>query len=366
MNRVKDKDLLLVGSMPFDTAEQTFRWACDGGLAPALPCLPDGEVGERSYWIIMLGYRLYHGHPQIETLRRPNPVDGVENWKPSGRQDNWSFKVREGVSAVRFGDPGWRLGYARDAINSYFVFRVLREKGIIPNGIRFQVCLPLTYSAFASLFPHRVDWPLIVPGLEESMQAEIATILSHIPANDLTIQWDCAVEVALAERAFAWTTETPLLDLVAQTVSALSPRLPREVMLGYHLCFGTLGGWPMHRPKDLSSCVALAQVVLAHSGRQVDYIHIPVLDHAPESFFAPLKELGSPDTKIYLGVIHHMDDRADYERRISAAARYLADFGIAAPCGFGRQPQSVAGLLNDHLGALALLQDHPARQGMED
>ena len=35
MSRVKDNDLLLVGSMPFDTAEQTFRWACNGGLAPA-------------------------------------------------------------------------------------------------------------------------------------------------------------------------------------------------------------------------------------------------------------------------------------------------------------------------------------------
>jgi hypothetical protein len=68
MSRVNDKDLLLVGSMPFDTAEQTFRWACDGGLAPALPCLPDGEVGERSYWIIMLGYRVYHGHPEIEAF----------------------------------------------------------------------------------------------------------------------------------------------------------------------------------------------------------------------------------------------------------------------------------------------------------
>ena len=73
MSRVKDKDLLLVGSMPFDTAEQTFRWACDGGLAPALPCLPDGEVGERSYWIIMLGYRLYHGHPQIGRCVVPIP-----------------------------------------------------------------------------------------------------------------------------------------------------------------------------------------------------------------------------------------------------------------------------------------------------
>jgi hypothetical protein len=365
MSRVKDKNLLLVGSTPFDTAEQTFRWACDGGLAPALPCLPDGEMGERSYWIIMLGYRVYHGHPQIETLRRPNPVDGVENWKPSGRQDNWSFKVREGVSAVRFGDPGWRLGYARDAINSYFVFRTLREKGIIPNGIRFQVCLPLTYSAFGSMFPERQDWPLIVPGLEAAMQAELASILAHIPAGDLAIQWDCAVEVALTEQAFGWTTQTPMPELVARTVAALAPRIPADVMLGYHLCFGTLGGWPMHRPKDLGSCVALARIMLEASRRPVDYIHMPVLDGADDSYFAPLKSLQVPDTKIYLGVIHHMEDRAEFTRLVSAAARYLPDFGIGAPCGFGRQPQSVAGLLNDHLGALALLQDHTARQKME-
>jgi hypothetical protein len=281
MSRVKDKDLLLVGSMPFDTAEQTFRWACDGGLASALPCLPDGEIGERSYWIIMLGYRLYHGHPQIETLRRPNPVDGVENWKPSGRQDNWSFKVREGVSAVRFGDQGWRLGYARDAINSYFVFRALREKGIVPNGIRFQICLPLTYSAFGSMFPERQDWPLIVPGLEAAMQAELASILAHIPAADLAIQWDCAVEVALTEQAFGWTTDTPMPELVARTVAALAPRIPADVMLGYHLCFGTLGGWPMHRPKDLGSCVDTAERPCS-LGRPVDYIHMPVLDGADD------------------------------------------------------------------------------------
>ena len=247
MIRVVGKDLLLVGSMPFDTAEQTSRWACEGGLAPSLPCLPDGEVGERSYWIIMLGYRVYHGHPEIETLRRPNAVDGVENWKPSGRQDNWSFKLKPGVTAVRFGDPGWRLGYARDAINSYFIFRTLRDQGVIPRGLRFQVCLPLTYSAFGSMFPDRQDWPLIVPGLEAAMQAELASILAHIPAADLAIQWDCAVEVALTEQAFGWTTDTPMPELVARTVAALAPRIPADVMLGYHLCFGTLGGWPMHR-----------------------------------------------------------------------------------------------------------------------
>lgn len=349
------QDLLLVGSMPFETAEQTFRWACGGGLTPSLPCMPDGEVGERSYWVIMLGYRVYHGHPQIETLRRPASIGGVDNWKPSGIQDSWSFKVKPDVAEVRFGDPGWRLGYARDAINSYFVFRTLRDQGVIPRGLRFQVCLPLTYSAFGSMFPDRQDWPLIVPGLETAMQAELASILAHIPGADLAIQWDCAVEVALSERAFGWTTETPMPELVARTVAVLAPRIPADVMLGYHLCFGTLGGWPMHRPKSLDSCVALAQVMLERSGRTVDYIHMPVLDGADDAYFAPLKSFKAPGTKIYLGLIHNMDDLVEFKRLLSAAARSIADFGIGAPCGFGREPRPTAGLLNEHIHAMEVL-----------
>jgi hypothetical protein len=35
-----------------------------------------------------------------------------------------------------------RLGYARDAVNSYFVFRVMKEKGVLPPHIRFQVSIP--------------------------------------------------------------------------------------------------------------------------------------------------------------------------------------------------------------------------------
>ncbi len=147
----------------------------------------------------------------------------------------------------------------------------------------------------------------------------------------------------------------PMPELVARTVAALVPRIPADVMLGYHLCFGTLGGWPMHRPKSLGSCVALARVVLEASQRTVDYIHMPVLDGADDSYFAPLKSFKAPDTKIYLGVIHHMDDRAEFTRLVSAAARSIADFGIAAPCGFGREPRPAAGLLKEHVDAMAAL-----------
>jgi hypothetical protein len=87
----------------------------------------------------------------------------------------------------------------------------------------------------------------------------------------------------------------------------------------------------------------------------VDYIHMPVLDGADDSYFAPLKSFKAPATKIYLGVIHHMDDRAEFTRMVSAAARSIADFGIAAPCGFGREPRPAAGLLKEHVDAMAAL-----------
>ena len=67
MGRIAVKDLLLVGSIPFDTSEEVFRAVSASGIAEALPCIPDGEVGERLGWIVRLSYRLYHGHPDIET-----------------------------------------------------------------------------------------------------------------------------------------------------------------------------------------------------------------------------------------------------------------------------------------------------------
>ena len=67
MGRIAVKDLLLVGGIPFDTSEEVFRAVSASGIAEALPCIPDGEVGERLGWIVRLSYRLYHGHPDIET-----------------------------------------------------------------------------------------------------------------------------------------------------------------------------------------------------------------------------------------------------------------------------------------------------------
>ena len=91
---------------------------------------------------------------------------------------------------------------------------------------------------------------------------------------------------------------------------------PRASQLGYHFCFGTLGGWPRFAPADLSATVELANATVEASGRRVDWIHIPVLPDVKEAFFAPLKNLKPRGARVYLGVIHHMDG---FKERIAHA-----------------------------------------------
>jgi hypothetical protein len=75
-------DLLLVGSVPLETAEEVLE-SCGRTLGNHLNYLPDGEVGDRILWVPMLAYRVFHGHPDIETLARP-PVPTA--WRPGETQ----------------------------------------------------------------------------------------------------------------------------------------------------------------------------------------------------------------------------------------------------------------------------------------
>ena len=121
--------LLLVGSILLDTVEEVMR-TFGAPLGQYLPAMPDGEVGERRSWLNRF-HMLINGHSDLETLRRPPTINGVEQLLPTKRSEGWSVKH------VRFGLPSLRLGYARDATNSYFVFRTLRERGLLPADLRF-------------------------------------------------------------------------------------------------------------------------------------------------------------------------------------------------------------------------------------
>lgn len=369
-------ELLLVGSVPLDTAEAVFR-RLGGPLGPYLAYIPDGEIGDRRYWIDGIAYRVLNGHPEIETLQRPAPgADGVERWRPLGIRDQFRFRVKPGVERVRFGDPGWRLGYTKDAVNSYFVFKTLRSEGVLPAGVRFQVAMPLTYSAVGLFFPDPQDHPRVVPGFTAALRAEAAEMVRLIPPEDLAIQWDLAVENRLLETAMAQGGPEAARREGArlmQPAAEIAPAIPEGVALGYHSCFGTLDGWPSRQPPDLRGSVLLLNAAVAASGRRVDFLHLPTLGSAEEAFFAPLQDLETGGGRVYLGAIHHMHPAAGLRPQLRAARRYLPEFGLAAPCGFGRVPErpgrflTEAGsdvppdfldiILRDHLEAVAALRE---------
>jgi hypothetical protein len=325
------KEMFLVGSIPLDTVDDVFaQWGTT--LGEHLPCMPDGEVGDRIWWHNYLAYRFYDGHPALETVQRPAPIDGVPQWKPKDLHDMWLFKVRPGVATLQFEE----LGYGREAIASFEKFAKLREAGEIPADVRFQVCLPLTGSGLDTFFHDPADNQILRPAYEDAILREIQRMVEHIPGRDLAIQWDVCVEVLDLENRLPWTVMEGKWERNTSPISRLSPHIPEDVALIYHWCYGTLGEWPMTRPEDLSLCVRLSNEAVKRSGRRVDAVHMPVPRHPEDSYFAPLADLDIGDTTVYLGMIHDSDGLEGFRRRYQQAKHYLPSFGVSSVCGYGR------------------------------
>jgi hypothetical protein len=233
-------------------------------------------------------------------------------------------------------------------VNSYFVFKTLKKEGVIPKHVKFQVCMPLSYSAVTSFFPDPADHPKIVAGVNKAFAAEIAKMVEKIPPAELAIQWDLAVENRYLEAKVA--AEGPEAarreaERLLAPAREICPGIPNEVELGYHSCFGTLNGWPSRQPKSLEGTVMLLNAAVAASGRKVDFLHFPTVGSLEDSFFAPLSGLKAEAARVYVGLIHHLYGEGGLEKQIALSRKYLGDIGIAAPCGFGRAPERPGSLL---------------------
>lgn len=343
--------LLLVGSVPFETPQQVFE-KFGQPLARYLDAIPDGEVGPRRYWVSGVHYRVFALHPDLEILRRPRRDKGVERLVPHDQTDTWQFKVKQDVKEIVFGDPGWRLGFALDAINSHALLTAMKRQGKLPERMRLQVSLPAVNSVCAPAnFPVAGDLDIVRPGFTGAMKAEVATMTSRIPRPELAIQFDLARETVEASGGVPGIASEESIKASTAPIPALASSIPEDVRLGYHFCFGTMGGWPRFSPADLGATVKLANAVVAASGRRVDWIHIPVLPDVQESFFAPLADLKPGGARVYLGMIHTM---RNYAERMRMARNYLEDFGVGAYCGFGREsPSEMDRVLKEHLQAVA-------------
>ncbi len=158
------------------------------------------------------------------------------------------------------------------------------------------------------------------------------------------------IEIGILEGLIPSHLDNPRAGILNR-LTRISTRIPSDVELGYHLCYGDEGGRHFKQPTDTSVMVELANALAGAIPRSINWLHMPVpRDRTDDAYFAPLRTLTlRPETEFYLGLIHDTDGVEGSRRRIEAAQRSIADFGLATECGMGRRPpETIPDLLRIH------------------
>jgi methionine synthase II (cobalamin-independent) len=330
-----------VGSIALDSVEEVFR-TLGSTLGTRLRRVPDGEPGGRRLWISWQ-YPLLRAQPFLKA--DPNAPDQITGFLPLSLADDVK------PSEVRFGE----LGYAREARASYQDFLEAKRRGELPRRTRFQVSLP---TPFAVVYPFCSvkDEAVIESAYESAMWREVETICRAIPHDDLCIQWDVCIEMVLWDGRLVYM-QNPFADLhgeIIQRIKRLMAAVPEDVELGFHVCYGDWDAKHFIEPFDATKLVEVASALSSAATRPITYIHMPVpIDRTDDAYFEPLGKLRLPaSTELYLGVVHG-DGVEATKKRISAASKYVRDFGIATECGIARcrTPEMVHSLLEVYAGA---------------
>jgi ubiquinone/menaquinone biosynthesis C-methylase UbiE len=325
----------LVGSVPLPSAEDVFR-ALGSELGDRLRRIPDGETGPRADWIVWQ-YPVLSSRPQFEVAP---PAPGFYRALPQ-------LRLRAGASG---GDVHFdALGYADAALASYRDFGILKRDGVIPRGCRFQVSLPTPLAPIAA-FVALEDQAAVEPAYEAAMSVEVERILAGIPHDQLAVQWDTNFEFGMLEGDLP----APFPDVkggILERLIRVSRLVPPDVELGFHFCEGHDEQAP-RRARDMSRMVEIANALAGSLDRPLNWVHMPLAREAVDADFArPLAGLRlQPQTELYLGVLYPDDTSEESRRRIDVAHEFVGDFGVAAPCGWGRQPAArVSELIATHV-----------------
>ncbi len=336
----------LVGSVPLADAEQVFRTVA-GRLGPHLRRLPDGETGKRADWIRFIQAMLA-AHPDMEVDPDVAPLP----WR------QWDGVLLREIPRLRFRpgvDPdtvAFEIGYADAARNSFAVFDRLQQGGVIPAGVKFQVCLPTPLAPGYNYVSPRAQADFL-RAFGDAMEREVARLADALPHNRVAVQWDVCQEVLMWE---GYYPERPAgyKDQILGELAQVGDAVPDGIELGYHFCYGSPRDEHLMQPSDLGTTVEMCRGLIDRIERDVEFLHLPVPhDRTDDEYFAPLDGLSLPrGCDLILGLVHAGEDSENRQRLHRAQA--VADIaGIGTECGWGRKdPERLAALLDAHLKAI--------------
>lgn len=327
-------DVHLVGSVPFADARQVFA-TVSAALGPHLKRIPDDETGERSDWITWLE-PVFAGNSALEKS------DELFRVHASGTARlRYRLKPGKTVDDVSFDN----LFYADVAKRSYAEFAALKKQGGVPKGCRFQIDLVPAHSVIWLFLQDDLHQPLD-PVYNEALKREIDKIAQSLPHDQIAIQFDVASAVfARLERnepnAYGKNRDE-MLATFSRILTELAERVPKDIELLFHFCYGDSNHKHVLEPRDMADMVDMANRLSADIARPINLIHMPVpRDRSDDAYFSPLSRLQlRPETELCLGLVHYTDGVAGTRRRLVVAERHVARFSIATECGFGRRNSS--------------------------
>jgi len=224
----------------------------------------------------------------------------------------------------------------------------------VPKDARFQIDLVPAHSVIWLFLQDDLHQPLD-PVFNEALKSEIDKIAAALPHDQISIQFDVASAVfARLQRnepnAYGKNREEMLASF-SRILAELAERVPADIELMFHFCYGDSNHKHVIEPIDMGDMVDVSNRLSADIKRPIELIHMPVpRDRDDDAYFAPLAKLRlRPETELSLGLVHYTDGAAGTRKRLAAAERYVKAFSIATECGFGRRnPSTIPELLRIH------------------
>ena len=309
----------LVGSVPLRDAREVFA-KVSAELGSRLKRIPDGETGARSDWITWLE-PVFSGNPALEKSDELFRVHATGT-----ARIRYRLRPGKSVDDVRFED----LFYADIAKASYEEFAALKREGIVPKSCRFQIDLVPAHSVIW-LFLQDDLHTRLDPIYNDALRREIDKIAEALPHSEIAIQFDVASAVFArlqrGEPSAYGATRAEMLGSFSAILTDLAERVPPDIELLFHFCYGDSNHKHVIEPTDMGDMVDLANRLCEDIKRGIQLIHVPVpRDRSDDAYFEPLAGLRlKPETELSFGLVHFTDGVVGSRNRLATAERPARD-----------------------------------------